>query len=492
MQIVVLGMHCSGTGQVTRLVNLMGANIGGAQWLLSASDAHPDGAWERMDVVAINDRILESGGSSWIHPSEFDSSELAAETRREYDADVKAILNDLGRDRPAVINDPRFSLTLPIWRPLFSRPVFVCVWRDPVAVVSSLRQRDPTITLEYGLALWERYCAAALQATRNERRVGIVFDDLCRSPEESAGRLTAQLREVGATSLDDPGVQELAQVVGQAEVAGQSDRAAVIELSDSQQELWNALETDTERGIEKASELAIESLESPPHILSELGPIFHERLVAERRCAELERARGQASAGDPRQEVSRLTGDVRALMGSLAAQIESLEGSSREVRERVGPELERLLGIIERERARSDGYRAELNHVNRRLDELEADASEAVLLRRRCARLDARLQAAEDGVSRSRSADLVHPRVDELAIRSRRRGALESSSWKSSAQWHRALAPAGARRPGSLEVLNSETRPDRTSFSEIEFGKPSACLVVCLRQTRSSASLRLA
>ncbi|HTZ08801.1 MAG TPA: hypothetical protein VMB72_07005, partial [Acidimicrobiales bacterium] len=65
--VVVLGMHRSGTSAVTRILNLLGADVGERDDLLTDYD-NPAGHWESRALVAANDRILAAWGRSWDFP----------------------------------------------------------------------------------------------------------------------------------------------------------------------------------------------------------------------------------------------------------------------------------------------------------------------------------------------------------------------------------------------------------------------------------------
>lgn len=57
------------------------------------------------------------------------------------------------------LKDPRFCYTLAAWRPLLGDPLFVCVFRHPLATARSIardvRYGDLTVDLDAALALWQ-------------------------------------------------------------------------------------------------------------------------------------------------------------------------------------------------------------------------------------------------------------------------------------------------------------------------------------------------
>ena len=57
--VLVLGMHRSGTSAVTRVLNLLGAELGDD--LMPAGSDNPGGFWEYRGVVELHERLLANG-----------------------------------------------------------------------------------------------------------------------------------------------------------------------------------------------------------------------------------------------------------------------------------------------------------------------------------------------------------------------------------------------------------------------------------------------
>ena len=71
MQLIVLGMHRSGTSSVTRLLNLAGAYFGPEGIATDPNAENPKGFWERRDVRAVCDGLLHGGGYDWWRIADF-------------------------------------------------------------------------------------------------------------------------------------------------------------------------------------------------------------------------------------------------------------------------------------------------------------------------------------------------------------------------------------------------------------------------------------
>jgi len=200
--IVVLGMHRSGTSAVTRILNLLGADVGPEDDLLTDYD-NPSGHWESRALVACNDRILAAFGRSWDFPPWLRPG-------WEHSARAESLMPDMadtfagvfGSD-PWVWKDPRTCLTFPLWRRVLGPSVcVVLVLRAPGAVVSSVKRRDGIPTV-YGTGLWHRYVRAAVGASGGLPLVCVDFADLVASPDRTIGRVVADLGNLGVDLRGD-------------------------------------------------------------------------------------------------------------------------------------------------------------------------------------------------------------------------------------------------------------------------------------------------
>ena len=80
MQLIVLGMHRSGTSMLMRLLNLMGAYFGPEGISTGANAENPRGFWERRDIRSLNDALLWSKGRDWNRISGLDLAGIPAAT----------------------------------------------------------------------------------------------------------------------------------------------------------------------------------------------------------------------------------------------------------------------------------------------------------------------------------------------------------------------------------------------------------------------------
>lgn len=198
-QIVVLGMHRSGTSSVAGLLARFGVHVGPAEDLLVGPD-NPKGHYESGRLHGACLRRLADAGGDWKHPPTRTPAAAVDAFRRE----VGALVDEFDARRPWLIKEPRLCLVARELLPLLTRPLFVHVARDAQAVAASLAARDD-MGGEAALALWERYTLAAFAASAGWPRVLVDYDGLCAEPLRVARALLADLQALGVDGLAWPG-----------------------------------------------------------------------------------------------------------------------------------------------------------------------------------------------------------------------------------------------------------------------------------------------
>jgi hypothetical protein len=203
--VVILGMHRSGTSAVTRIVNLLGADVGPADDLLAEYD-NPAGHWESRALVACNDKILDLFGRSWDFPPWLSPGWEFSDRASRLLPELEDTFHGVYRSSPWVWKDPRTCLTLPLWRRVIgAETTVVLVSRDPGAVVTSVKRRDGIPAL-YTVGLWHHYVRAAVQGASGLPVVCLRFEDLVASPQDAVLALAEDLRALGLDLECDPGV----------------------------------------------------------------------------------------------------------------------------------------------------------------------------------------------------------------------------------------------------------------------------------------------
>jgi hypothetical protein len=202
-QIVILGMHRSGTSAIAGLLNSMGLYFGSEQDAVPAIPSNERGFWERKDVVKANDALLADQGCKWDYVRSFDAAQVSAGARGVFHAEAARILAEMDAHAAWFIKDPRLCLTFPLWRPLLKAPICLLVFRNPLQVARSLRARLDCST-HTGIALWEKHVLSSLEVSRTLPRLSAGYEDFLSDPVSNARRLFDSLSALGATGLTLP------------------------------------------------------------------------------------------------------------------------------------------------------------------------------------------------------------------------------------------------------------------------------------------------
>lgn len=179
--ICILGMHRSGTSAVTRAVNLLGAHLGDNTDLMLAGPDNPEGFWERNDIVALHDHILESFKLNWDTslplPTGWEGSEEVGPFREQ----ARNIIVNMNQHGLWAWKDPRTCLFLPMWKKLLcdlgTELSTIFVSRNPLDVAHSLARRNG-FSLNKAYGIWFNYTLTALQSLSDVPTVFLSYDSL--------------------------------------------------------------------------------------------------------------------------------------------------------------------------------------------------------------------------------------------------------------------------------------------------------------------------
>lgn len=194
--ILVVGMHRSGTSAVTRVLNLLGVELGGS--LLAPGPGNRLGHWEHREVVAIHEALLRGLGMSWDDTRALPKAWMAsaaAEAARERIAAL--VTQEFSGSHLWAVKDPRLCRFLPLWIEAITgsgidlRVLFVV--RHPAAVADSLKARDGLDAAGTHLR-WLEHFAEAEFATRRLPRALVLYDDLLSDWRGTVDRLAARFR----------------------------------------------------------------------------------------------------------------------------------------------------------------------------------------------------------------------------------------------------------------------------------------------------------
>ena len=178
--IVVVGMHRSGTSAISRVLNLLGADM--PKKLLPPRSSNPAGFWESKDVMTLHDKMLSGAGTSWDDPGYLPTFWNSREYLEIYQKKFAEIIErELGDSNLFVLKDPRISrfvpLTVSALKQIGISPKFVIALRNPLEVAASLKKRDG-FHLAKSLLLWLDHSLRAEKMTRNFPRSFVLYEEM--------------------------------------------------------------------------------------------------------------------------------------------------------------------------------------------------------------------------------------------------------------------------------------------------------------------------
>ncbi|HWH91393.1 MAG TPA: glycosyltransferase, partial [Candidatus Binatia bacterium] len=185
--ICIAGAHRSGTSMLTRLLHACGLYLGPKDELMPAQADNPDGFWEHLGFVALNDELLNALGGAWDLPPKRDENFAHA---RLDPLRMKARLLVEKFDSAGFWGwkDPRNSLTLPFWQNLLPSMKTLIMVRNPLEVAHSMKERNGT-SYSFGLRLWEIYNQRVMETASEQNRLVTHYDLFFENPETDLRRI---------------------------------------------------------------------------------------------------------------------------------------------------------------------------------------------------------------------------------------------------------------------------------------------------------------
>jgi hypothetical protein len=179
--ILILGMHRSGTSAITRVLNLLGVELG-TRLMPAAAGNNEGGFWEHLGVVEIHEALLQALGRSWYDLRPLPDGWMRSDAAQAAKVKLAAVIESDFADTPLwAVKDPRLCRLLPLWHELLAdlriEPSAVMVLRHPNEVARSLRDRDG-FPLEQGRLTWLEHVADAERDSRGWRRSIVAYDDV--------------------------------------------------------------------------------------------------------------------------------------------------------------------------------------------------------------------------------------------------------------------------------------------------------------------------
>ena len=165
--ILVMGCGRSGTSMLAGLFAKSGYFMGDN--LHPGRVSNPKGFFEDPEINTINEYILFGAAMARVKIGKIELFKSRPLPNHRWLAQIKLnpllISNPDIEDRikkivdraPYCLKDPRFSYTLPVWRPFLSNHVFLCIFREPEATARSMVKEVRDVRREQGYLNYINY-----------------------------------------------------------------------------------------------------------------------------------------------------------------------------------------------------------------------------------------------------------------------------------------------------------------------------------------------
>ncbi len=190
---------------LTRLLHSCGLYLGPKEELMPPQADNPDGFWEHLGFVALNDELLSQLGGAWDLPPKPDEN-FADPGLDPLRMKARLLLERFDSAGVWGWKDPRNSLTLPFWQSVLPGMKTLIVVRNPLEVAQSMKKRNGT-SYSFGVRLWEIYNRRVIETANEQDRLVTCYDSFFEKPE-------AELRRIASfVGLSDAEVRHAARMV---------------------------------------------------------------------------------------------------------------------------------------------------------------------------------------------------------------------------------------------------------------------------------------
>lgn len=197
--VVVLGMHRSGTSAIARSVAALSVYLGND--LFGGHPENPTGYWEDRNLVALDDRVLESFGLRWDSIPRIDPRRFESRKVRKLQREAAGYCRKRLASHPLWgFKDPRTIRVLPFWQNVLldcgARDAYIVATRNPRSIAASLFARQG-MSADDAYRLWLVHMVPFLHRIADAPFVVVDYDLLMQDPRRELQR-TARALEVEA------------------------------------------------------------------------------------------------------------------------------------------------------------------------------------------------------------------------------------------------------------------------------------------------------
>ncbi len=407
---------------LARMLHVCGLDLGPEWEMMPAQADNPDGFWEHLRFVALNDEVLNTLGGAWDLPprsgADFQDVRLAPLRTK-----ARQLIEEFKSANAWGWKDPRNSLTYPFWKGVLPRLKTIVVVRNPLEVAYSMHERNGT-SHSFGLRLWEIYNRRILEATTDAERLVTHYDSFFDSPETELSRIANFL------CLPSGGVRPASRIV---ELRRRHTHVTMEQLIDARVsgqviDLYRTLIAEADSSFAGTISSVKKRKRTKEDVLLPRGKLREPDLLPAP-ISEQDRAvsRGEAASGTETThytEIEKLHREIQKLTAYLAqqdGQIGEIEKERQGERINYLSEVRELSTKAERLSARLKASEAELEKARKVLHTMAESQARAEQLAARLKILEAEVATVRElSLTRSDSLANSEARSNQLALHLRR------------------------------------------------------------------------
>lgn len=186
--VCIVGMHRSGTSMIAHILHECGLYLGPQEKWGTVAYSNPDGFWEHVDFLRINDEILSRFDGGWDYPPSFPENWQISSAITDIRKKAQELVQEFSDRRVWGWKDPRNSLTLPFWKTIIPDLRIVHCVRSPIEVCKSLNKRSSN-SEKFGFTLWEKYITSILENATGESYIATNYHNYFLQPVNEITRL---------------------------------------------------------------------------------------------------------------------------------------------------------------------------------------------------------------------------------------------------------------------------------------------------------------
>ena len=351
---------------LTRLLHACGLYLGPESELMPAQADNPEGFWEHLGFVALNDELLNELGGAWDLPPKPDEN-FANPQLDPLRLKAQILIEGFASASVWGWKDPRNSLTLPFWRDLLPGLKTLIIVRNPLEVAYSMRERNGT-SYSFGLRLWEIYNRRVIETAREQEQFVTHYDLFFENAERELRRIA------NFVGLPDAEVASAAALVTKRRRHTHFTIDQMIDARVSAEviELYRALLAEIDRGVgvskskgnkEKIAAASQTAKREEPDLLpgtvSRLNASVPERIA---QIEHLERELLAQAEARHKIEIERLSAHLLQTEAHHKSQVEEVAAHLAQTETRHKSQVEELTAHLAQTEARHKTEVEELRH----------------------------------------------------------------------------------------------------------------------------------